>query len=165
MASAQVELKDQLQNGTTATLNNHTVATMQLIRSHTWSGNFTSLPKTITSHGGVARIDHLKGSQGSKAGVSYSITSAAGAPYSVILAWNAPTNFNPTTSPNRLFGICGPKATIDALSWDNIGQQLDRAGSSVVINDEASKISVHSTIITNPKTNMANVPTNFLLMP
>ncbi|KAL9230867.1 hypothetical protein vseg_006161 [Gypsophila vaccaria] len=165
-SEVQTMLNGQLQNGTTATLNNHTVATMQLIKSHSWSGTFTQLPRTIASHGGVARFDQLKGIQGSKGGVMYTINPGVGAAqYAVVLSWDAPTDFTPTTSPNRLFGLCGPRNVIENITWDSIRTQLDRAGSSVVINDEVSKIAVHATIINNPTTKMANLLANFLLIP
>ncbi|KAK9684653.1 hypothetical protein RND81_10G223100 [Saponaria officinalis] len=168
MASEQMQkpvLKDQLQNGTSATLNNHTVANMQPIRSNSWSGKFSSPPTTIPSHGGVVRFTHHKGDQGSKAGVIYSITSAAGAPYGVVIAWDSPSNFNPVTSPNRLCGVLAPKSVIDTLTWETIEKELDKAGPSVVINDEVAKISVHANLINNPKTKMADLFANFLLIP
>ncbi|KAK9684654.1 hypothetical protein RND81_10G223200 [Saponaria officinalis] len=164
----QTVLTDQLQNGTSATLNNHTVTNMQLIKSHSWSGNFnTQPPKTITSHGGVARFVHLKGVKGSKAGVMYTITGAVvipEAPYAVVLAWDAPSNFSPM-SPNRLYGKCGPKSVIEKLPWEAIEKELEKAGPSVVINDEVAKISVHANLTNNPKTKMADLWANFLVIP
>ncbi|KAL9227416.1 hypothetical protein vseg_003105 [Gypsophila vaccaria] len=165
-SEVQTMLNGQLQNGTTATLNNHTLVDMHLIKSHSWSGTFTQLPGTIAGQGGVARFDQLKGIQGSKGGVMYTIAPRLSAiQYAVVLAWDAPIDFTPTTSPNRLFGLCGPKSVIENITWDSIKTQLDRAGSSVVINDEFSKIAVHATIINNPTTKMANLLANFLHNP
>ncbi|KAK9684657.1 hypothetical protein RND81_10G223300 [Saponaria officinalis] len=162
----QTVLTGQLQIGTSATLNNHTVTNMQLMKSHSWSGIFfPPPPQTITSHGGVARFIHLLGNKGSKAGVMYTITGAVTveAPYAVVLAWDAPSNSR--LSPNRLYGVLAPKSVIDKLTWETIEKELDKAGASVEINDKVAKISVHANLANNPKTEMAGLWANFQLIP
>ncbi|XP_074316321.1 uncharacterized protein LOC141652659 isoform X2 [Silene latifolia] len=163
MASAQVELNDQLQNGTSGTLTNQTVADMQLLRSYSWDGIFVGLPPAnISGHGGVARFIHIQGNQGSKAVVIYTITTATGQPGAVILGWNAPVNFNPSTSPNKVFGAVGPKPAIDNMTWDQIQELVDKAGSSIVIEDG---ICMHATILNNPAAEMADLLANFSMCP
>ncbi|XP_074316320.1 uncharacterized protein LOC141652659 isoform X1 [Silene latifolia] len=163
MASAQVVLNDQLQKGTSGTLNNQTVETMHLIRAHSWDGRFAGvIPQIISSDGGVARFTHLKGNQGSKAAMVYAFTTATGVPVAAILGWSAPADFNPSTSPNKVFGAVGPKPAIDNMTWDQIQELVDKAGSSIVIEDG---ICMHATILNNPAAEMADLLANFSMCP
>ncbi|XP_074316322.1 uncharacterized protein LOC141652660 [Silene latifolia] len=160
MASAQVVLHDKSQNGTFGILNNRTVADMLLIRSISLDGSFVGSPPTnISADGGVARFTHLKGNQGSKAILSYSITTATGQPGAVILGWSAPANFNPPTSPNKVFGAIGLKAVIDRMTFDEIQKLIENAGSSVEVCAEG--VCMQATILNNPTAQMADLVANF----
>ncbi|XP_074316314.1 uncharacterized protein LOC141652657 isoform X3 [Silene latifolia] len=163
MASAQVVLHDKLQNGTSGTLNNQTPADMQLIKSISWDGSFVSgPPANISGNGGVAHFTHLKGNQGSKAAVVYTITTATGKPGAVILGWSAPADFNPPTSPNMVFGVAGPRDVIDKMSWEQVQVLVDKSGSSIIIEDG---VCMQATILNNPTAKMADLLANFSLSP
>ncbi|XP_074316313.1 jasmonate-induced protein homolog isoform X2 [Silene latifolia] len=161
MASAQVVLQDKVQNGTSGTLNNQTPADMQLLRSFSFDGSFVggAPPANISGNGGVGHFTHLKGSQASMAAVCYSITTATGQPGAAILGWIAPANFNPTTSPNKVFGAIGPRAIIDQMSWDQIQNLMVKAGSSIEVCFEG--VCMHATILNNPTAKMADLLANF----
>ncbi|KAL9227414.1 hypothetical protein vseg_003103 [Gypsophila vaccaria] len=153
MAASQMQ--SEVQKGCRATLANQTDHTMQLIRSKIWSGTSVPLPPVITS-GTMVRIEQLKGEKGCKAGVIYASTTPTGVPGAVVLAWDAPSYFNPTTSPNRVYGVSGPRSVIDNLTWDMIEAQLDKSGSKVEIKG------LCATIINNPTTETADLLADFL---
>ncbi|XP_074314800.1 uncharacterized protein LOC141650966 [Silene latifolia] len=134
MASAQVVLNDKLQN----------------------------VPEIIVRNGGVAHFAHLKGNQGSKAALVYTLTTDAGVRAAVILGWCAPAQFDPVTSPNKVFGAVGPKQVIDNMTFDQIEELVDKAGSSVVIED---LVCMHATILNNPIAKMADLLANFSICP
>ncbi|KAL9230865.1 hypothetical protein vseg_006160 [Gypsophila vaccaria] len=153
---AQEVVLNQLQNGALATLTNRTVANMQLINSISWSGQFTALPATIASYAGVARIETVRGDQGSSAAVTYTITGAGGAAYAIILAWDAPSIYDPVISPNKVLGLMGSKSVIDDLTWDHVRAQLNSAtiGSSFAVAIPGSRLSMSGRITNNITTNM-----------
>ncbi|KAL9225472.1 hypothetical protein vseg_001389 [Gypsophila vaccaria] len=135
MACAQVpkgttsfadDLVTQYQGGAQVVMNNQTGFVMTLDRSHNWSGKPASgngIPYSIGFDSSV-RFTHLGDSDfGSSGAVIYAGANASMMSCAWVLAWDAPTDS--TTSPNKVYVACGPKGSIDALSFDQIRNNLE----------------------------------------
>ncbi|KAK9724936.1 hypothetical protein RND81_05G110200 [Saponaria officinalis] len=139
---------NQWQNGAVAVMNNQTQSTLSLDRFKNWAGvpSTGSFPQNIGPNSS-AHFTHLRGGQyGSIAGVQYSGINACGVQCAWILAWEAPVQDSPPCPPNRVYVTCGPKTTMDALTWDQIITELDNSLTYDTATDSATKTSANGSI-------------------
>ncbi|KAK9724931.1 hypothetical protein RND81_05G109700 [Saponaria officinalis] len=138
----------QWQNGAVAAVKNQTRSTMSLDRFKQWAGYPTtgSFPKTIAPNS-TAHFTHARGGHfGSIAAVQYSGLNANGVQCAWILAWNAPVENSPPCPPNRVYVNCGPKTSMDIVTWEQILMKLDNSPIDDFANDSAMKISAEAHI-------------------
>ncbi|KAL9225457.1 hypothetical protein vseg_001378 [Gypsophila vaccaria] len=171
MATAQLKAtsKDesvnvlQPQNGAQLTVFNQTHSVMTLLRSHNWSGIPASpgFPTNIVPNI-PALFTHLaNGNFGSKAAVVYGGFNASGLPCAWVFAWEATAES--ATTPNKVYVICGPKALIDTMSFDQIRMFLDNSTQAANAVDPVSKTTADA-FINDLTHGTATVKANFSLL-
>ncbi|KAK9672317.1 hypothetical protein RND81_12G092300 [Saponaria officinalis] len=137
----------QVQAGAEVLMTNQTGFVMTLDRSCNWSGKpagNSGFPYNIGVNSS-ARFTHLRdGNFGSSGVVVYAGANVSMVSCAWVLAWDAPADSDDL--PNKVYVACGPKGTIDGLTFDQIRTNLEYSGAASQAINPATQINANAEI-------------------